>query len=313
MPLTAENDNSAEFFLPEFIQQFLPDRDSLESILEAGDFTRDRRLTLEITLSLLLNMVRPGERLGYQKVIDRFFSDTGLAFDQEEVVKPPDKAAFNRARKKIPPAVCQIMFAQACEYAQSLARAHAKLTWNGFRVCAIDGTKKNLPNSDELQDFFEAPHHAHFPQMITGVLFDVLAKIPLNYMRAPFNTSEREMALALLEELGPGDLLLLDRGYPGYRLFLALIQQQVDFLIRLPKDGMFKEIQDLLARGKKDGKVTLYPPKSLTKENPDADLPPLTLRVVAVTLPGTQEPAVFITTLLDCHRYPRRALRNLYH
>ena len=71
--------------------------------------------------------------------------------------------------------------------------------------------------------------------MITGVMFDVLAKLPVNYMRAPFNTSEREMAMELIKELGPGDLLVLDRGYPGYRMFHAIINQPVEFLIRLPK------------------------------------------------------------------------------
>jgi hypothetical protein len=313
MPNAAEKHGSADCFLPEFIQQFLPDRNSLESILDARYFTRERRLTLEVTLALLLNMVRPGERLGYQKIIDRFFSDTGLAFAQAEVSKPPDKAAFNRARNKIPPAVCQILFARASEYAQSLAREHAKLTWKGFRVYAIDATKKNLPRSDELLDFFEAPQHAYFPQMITGVLFDVLAKLPLNYMRAPFNTPEREMALALLSELGPGDLVLLDRGYPSYRVFQAIIEQGADFLIRLPKDGMFKEIQGFLARGKKDGKITLQPPQGLIKKHPAAHFPPLTLRVVVVALPGTQERAVFITTLLDRPKYPLSALRTLYH
>jgi hypothetical protein len=55
-----------------------------------------------------------------------------------------------------------------------------------------------LPASDELSDFFEAPP-THFPQMITGVLFDVLAKLPLNYMRAPSNTPERDMALELFQ------------------------------------------------------------------------------------------------------------------
>ncbi len=112
MPSTAEIHDSADFFLPEFIQKFLPDRNSLESILDPRYFTRERHLTLEVTLALLLNMVRPGERVGYQKVIDRFFSDTGLAFAQAQVSKPPDKAAFNRARKKIPPEVCQILFAR---------------------------------------------------------------------------------------------------------------------------------------------------------------------------------------------------------
>jgi hypothetical protein len=313
VPTPLEHDASADFFLPEFIQRFLPDRKSLQSLLDTRFFSRVRRLRLEITLALMLNMVRPGERVGYQKVIDRFFSDTGLAFPDQEICKPPDKAAFHRARKKIPVEVCQILFAEAVAYAQSLARQQDQLTWNGFRVYAIDGTKKNLPASDELSDFFEAPRHAHFPQMITGVLFDVLAKLPLNYMRAPFNTPEREMALALLPELGPGDLLVLDRGYPGYQMFQAVMAQGVDFLVRLPKDGLFQEARAFLARGKRDGKITVSPPKKLLREQPPENYPPLTLRIVAVSLPGAAADAVFITTLLDSAKYPRRALGNLYH
>jgi len=313
VPTPAENDASADFFLPEFIQRFLPDRKSLQSLLDTRFFSRVRRLRLEITLALMLNMVRPGERVGYQKVIDRFFSETGLAFSHQKVVKPPDKAAFHRARKKIPVEVCQLLFAEAVACAQSLARQHEKLTWNGFRVYAIDGTKKNLPHSEALLDFFEAPRHAHFPQMITAVLFDVLAKVPLNYMRAPFNTPEREMALELLRELGPGDLLLLDRGYPSYGMFLALLKQQIDFLIRLPKDGMFQEARAFLARGKRDGKITVFSPQKLLREHPPENYPPLTLRIVVVSLPGTAEDAVFLTTLRDSKKYPRRALRNLYH
>jgi hypothetical protein len=221
VPTAAANHASADLFLPEFIHRFLPDRKSLQSLLDTRFFSRVRRLSLEITLALMLNLVRPEERVGYQKVIDRFFSETGLACSHDQVVRPPDKAAFHRARQKIPAKVCQILFAEAVAYAQSLTSQH-------------DGMKKTLPASDELSDFFEAPHHAHFPQMITGVLFDVLAKLPLNYMRAPFNTPERDMALELLKELGSGDLLLPDRGYPGYRLCHAMIIQGVDCLVRLP-------------------------------------------------------------------------------
>jgi Transposase DDE domain len=313
VPVPAENDASADLFLPEFIYRFLPDRKSLESLLDTRFFSRVRRLSLELTLALLLNMVRPGERVGYQKVIDRFFSETGLAFSPDRCLKPPDKAAFQRARQKIPTQVCQLLFAEAVDYAQSLASQHDQLTWNGFRVCAIDGTKKTLPASDELRDFFEAPHNAHFPQMITGVLFDVLAKLPLNYMRAPFNTPERDMALELLKELGPGDLLLLDRGFSGFRLFHAIITQGADFLVRLPNNGLFLEARAFLAQGKRDGKITIYPHAALLREHPDETLPPLTLRLVKVALPGTAPDAVFITTLLDSKKYPRRALRNLYH
>gem|GEM_PF-2118317 len=48
----------------------------------------------------------------------------------------------------------QILFAEAVAYAQSLARQHEKLTWNGFRVYAIDGAKKNCTASGFLDTSF---------------------------------------------------------------------------------------------------------------------------------------------------------------
>ena len=76
---------------------------------------------------------------------------------------------------------------------------------------------------------------------------------------------------------------------------------------------MFQEVRDFLARGKRDGKITIFPPQNMIKENPDAHFQPLTLRVVVVSIPGAQGKAIFITTLLDRPKYPPRALRNLYH
>ena len=78
------------FSSPNSSYVFFQNRKSLQSLLDTRFFSRVRRLSLEITLALMLNMVRPGERVGYQKVIDRFFSETGLAFSHQKVVKPPD-------------------------------------------------------------------------------------------------------------------------------------------------------------------------------------------------------------------------------
>jgi len=102
MPLSAENENAAHFFLPEFIQRFLLDRATIAPLLDHRWFSRLRRLNLEITLALIINRVRPGERVGYQKVIDRFFSETGLAFGNPKGVKPPTKRRFIGPARKFP-------------------------------------------------------------------------------------------------------------------------------------------------------------------------------------------------------------------
>jgi hypothetical protein len=313
VPATADSHPLDHFVLPEFIFRFLPDSKKTDSSLDDRHFSRKRRLTLEITIALLINMVRPGKRDGYQKVIDRFFSDTALAFEEDTCTKPPDKAAFCRARKKIPVSIFEGLFDKATRVAETLADPQTSLRWKGFRVFAIDGTKKNLPDTPSLRAYFEAPAGAHFPQMITCALFNVLAKIPINFIRGPFWTPERVMAKELINDLGLGDLLLLDRGFPSYELFFEMLQQGIDFLVRLPKDGMFKEVTQLLACGKRDGKITLSPPKALLKEHPNQTFPTLTLRVVRLSVPGTKEPLILITTLLNRKKYLPSELRELYH
>jgi len=281
--------------------------------LNEGDFSRNRRLTLEITLAVLINMVRPGKRDGYQKVIDRFYSDTQLAFQNEESQKPPDKSAFCRARKKIPYTIMEDLFEKTATFARQLAEKNSSLLWKGFRVFGIDGTKKNLPDSQQLRDCFEAPDGANFPQMLTCALFDVMAKVPINVIRGPFWTSERLMAQELIKDLHAGDLLLLDRGYPSYKLFFDMVQQGIDFVVRLPKNGMFKAAKTFLASGKRDGKITLHPPKKLLKEHPDVNFASLKLRIIKVSIPGSKKPLILITTLLDRKKFPATELRDLYH
>lgn len=307
MPITPESDDSKPFFFPEFIYRFLPERHQLDDVLDQRHFSRKRRFTLVVTIALLLNMVRPGLRDGYQKVIDRFFSQAR----DDDPQRAPDQAAFVGARKKLPLAVFQELFEKGVTAGQALAATGKALLWKGMRVFAIDGTKKNLPDSEQLRDYFGAPRGAHFPQLITAVLFDVLAKLPINFVRGPFNTPERDLAMELLEDLGPGDLLIMDRGFPAYWLFHEIIRQGIELLVRLPKDGKFKEVRAFLKSRTRDGIVTLKPPKDLLKEQPD--LPPLTLRVLKIRLPKAKDPLILITTLRSRERFSLEELCDLYH
>lgn len=298
----------------DFIFSFLPQRRSdIDTSFEENVFSRERKLSLPITIALIINMVRPGMRFGYQEVINRFYSDTGLAHD--EGIAPPNKAAFFRARKKLPFDVLSELFQKAVNKAAELASTLGGSTWKGHRVLAIDGTKKNMPYSEQLAESYRVPHGAHYPQMLSCALYDVLAKIPVNVMWGAYDTSERAVALELIEELGAGDLLLLDRGYPGFELFEKMLGQGIDFLVRLPDNGLFKAIKEFLAKGHRDGLVTLQPPEELVRQrlNSGETAPsPLQLRVVKVRTPG-HKTALFVTSLTDRATYPLRSLRELYH
>ena len=314
MPTSYDNSKNEANYSLEFISRFLPQsRQDVDASFNGEDFTRNRKLPLTITLALIINMVRPGKRFGYQEVINRFFSDTSLA--HEKGLTPPDKAAFLRARKKVPFDVFSGLFKKAVEKATSLASSYAGAKWKGFRLVAIDGTKKNLPQSKELAQEFGVPHGAHYPQLLSCALFDVLLKIPLNLMWGAHDVSERTMALELIKDLGPGDLLLLDRGYPGFELFEKLLSQGADFLVRLPDNGLFKPVAEFLAQGHRDGKVTLNPPQELVRQrlkNGEPAPVPIRLRVVRMRTKGSKT-ALFITTLTDKTAYPISTLRELYH
>lgn len=299
----------------EFISAFLPQRreDIDCASFAENDFSRERKLSLPVTIALIINMVRPGKRFGYQEVINRFYSDTGLAHDKG--IEPPDKSAFSRARKKLPLGVLSELFRKAADKAVGLAATLGGSTWKGHRVLAIDGTKKNMPHSEQLAESYGVPHGAHYPQMLACALYDVLAKIPVNVMWGDYTTSERALALELIEELGAGDLVLLDRGYPGFELFEKMLRQGVDFLVRLPDNGLFRAIKEFLAKGHRDGLVTLRPSEELVRQrlNSGQTAPaPLQLRVVKVRTPG-HKTALFVTSLTDRATYPLRSLRELYH
>ncbi|MGD9505602.1 MAG: transposase [Syntrophobacteraceae bacterium] len=159
------------------------------------------------------------------------------------------------------------------------------------------------------------PSGASFPQLLTCVLYDVLAKIPLNVVYGSFTTSERSMAKLLCEDLGESDLLLMDRGFPSFELFGEMLTLGFQFMVRLPKTGMFKEIRTFLNSGGIDDVLVIHPPDALIKERQWRGEPipaPICLRAVSIELPDGKK-AVFVATLLDKTTYSRIQLMELYH
>jgi hypothetical protein len=316
VPTNSQAATDFNLFSLDFLNKFIPKQKSdSQSTIKSKDFSRDRKLTLPIVLALIINMVRPGKRFGYQEVINRFYSDTGLAHRGDFDGTPPDKAAFCRARQKLPLDVFQEIFGKAVSKAQEMAAQMGETTWHGFRVVAIDGTRKIMPYSEQLEAFFGIPSGSSFPQMLACALYDVLVKIPLDAVYGPFDSSERDMARLLYRDLKNSDLLLLDRGYPSFELLCEMCSLGFQFMVRLPITGLFKEVRVFLENGRREGTLTIHPPLSLVKElkKQGKSIPgPLCLRVIKMRLPNGKE-ALFITSLLDKGKYSLAQLRELYH
>jgi len=251
-------------------------------------------------------MVADANRRGYRHLLDAFWDEArshGLALPTEH---PISGASFCNARAKITSELLRHMIQElAASSAGEPAFAAAPL-WYGRRVFAVDGTKINLQRSEDLASAFGVPEGGYCPQILVSTLLDVGARAPVDVEVSPFATSEREHLLKLLPRLQPGDVLVLDRGYPSHEILQALVRAQVHFLVRVPAAETFAAIDGLRASPGDDYLYWVEPPPGSPPH-----WHPLALRAVRLYRPG-EEPSYFLTSLRRGEASPKE-LRDLYH
>ncbi len=143
-----------------------------------------------------------------------------------------------------------------------------------------------------------------------SMLYDVFNHVTLDAQIAPCTDSE----VSLLEKPGACDLLLLDRGYPGFWLLFLLKAKGVEFCVRLKGDWWLK-VKDFTGSDEVEREVVF----SLSKKDRKklADYPyyqdtTITCRLIKVILAdGSKE--ILCTSLLDAEKYPYEEFAGLYH
>ncbi len=102
----------------------------------------------------------------------------------------------------------------------------------GFRVLAIDGSKIVLPDNKEMRDEFgtiawtsgkNAEIQGERPYALASVLYDVLNRVALDATLGKAKAYEVDLAVAHLSQTRVGDLLVMDRNYPSYRMLASII------------------------------------------------------------------------------------------
>ena len=268
------------------------------------DFSRRGPLTPELLTTLLLYMVADGNRRGYQHLLAGFWDEArsyGLELPTE---RPVSAASFCTARHKITPDLLRHMLHEIAS--NTFEKAFESQRWHGRRVFAIDGTKINLQRSPELESAFGVPEGGYCPQVLVSVLLDVCAKAPVDVEVDPFASSEREHLFSMLPSLAPGDILVLDRGYPSHAVLQTLAQEGIDFLIRVPSSSTFAIIDELRQSSGDDYLFRLDPP-----EGSPTEWTPITLR--AIRLRNANGDETFFLTSLRRQHFSRKQLRQLYH
>ena len=248
-----------------------------------------------------------------QRELDRFYKEVSQSdFNIREVTK----GAFTQARAKLNPwaftrlnEVAVNSFYEGAEYYE----------WHQMRLLAVDGTRLVLPNHPSVAQEFGVHQFgpkADSPRSLAmgSLLYDVLNLITVDSQIAPYASSERDLLMQHLDKINPGDLLLLDRGYPSFWLLFLLKAKGIEFCVRL-KDDWWLKVKDFTESSDKERIVTFTLPKkdrNKLKDFPQMQDATIACRLIKVELENGEK-EVLCTSLTDAQTYLYEEFEQLYH
>lgn len=148
------------------------------------------------------------------------------------------KQAFSKRRRCIKWEAIQELFLTATKEFYKTAQYK---TFHGFVLAAIDGSRINLPDSDELKSVYgeQITSGSGQNQALASCAFDVLNEFYLDALLMPCKSSERELAKQHIENIKTygfkKTLYIFDRGYPSADLIKEILRQKSSFLFRCDK------------------------------------------------------------------------------
>jgi len=185
----------------------------------------------------------------------------------------------------------------------------------GLRLMAIDGTVENLPDTPENHAAFGRPGtdrgEGAFPQVLCVYLCECGTHGVVDAGFWPCHSSERKGAARLLRSVGPGMLLMWDRGLHSYAMLANARRRGAHVLGRL-KANIRPQWIRTLADGSWLG--WLWEVNERGRRTRRRQL----VRVIEYTLmdparPGHGALHRLITTLLSAEAYPAQELACAYH
>ena len=250
-------------------------------------------------------------------------------------------AAYCLARALLPLTVFQSVLHDSIKALIPGTRAEG--LWHGHRTFLVDGSAFSMPDTPELQGRFGQPAAQRpgcgFPVAKILALFHAGTGALLKVMVTPLRSHEMASVAGIHPALGPGDVLIGDRGFCSYAHLAMLVKggvhavfrvhqrQIVDFTPHRPhaRPGEARAAKGLprsrwlRGLGVLDQMVEWFKPEArpewMTPER-YATLPEtLTVRELRyrVGRPGFRTKAVtLVTTLGDAEEYPPGAIADLY-
>ena len=231
------------------------------------------------------------------------------------------RSAVTRARKKVSWIVFRDILKDAVDLAYKLWPRDPSYLWHGMTVIAIDGSKDDLPATEENRKEFDPQSgldhegRGHYPQCLVSTAYDVFRRLPVARTVVSIHGSERDEALELVASIRPGAVLLFDRGYPSYHLICSLRDHYKGyFLFRCPAECTFPAVEEFVRSGRQEGYILLHPSNSFLqglsrRQRKKAKV--IQLRIIRLVSPdGTV--SVLLTNLLNQSNFSGEEIISLY-
>jgi len=243
---------------------------------KATHFTRSGKISFQSLILFMLNYTKKS----LQIELDGFF----------KMMNEPSitKQAYSKARQKILP----IAFIKLADNITDWYYGDDDFKkFKEYRLMAIDGSVLEINNSEIMRQEFGYVENQKlkFARAQSSCLFDIENGMIIASKIARYGTSERRLALELIEKLKQfglkNDLILLDRGYPSTQLMASFEADGIKYLMRVSSRFLkvINEAKD------EDQIVTVKIKKKLIKT-----------RVIRLVLDSGVEETL-ITNILDAH------------
>ena len=210
---------------------------------------RHRLLPARVTAYYVLALALFSQS-SYEEVM-RFLVE-GLAWQSgwSQQWRIPTKAAIFQARRRLGPEPLQALFEGT---ARPLAGPESRGAWlRAWRLMSVDGSCLDVADTPENVLAFGRPGSwrsegggGAFPQVRLVGLCEVGTHAIVDAALGPYARGERELARSLLRSLGPGMLVLADRGFYGHELWREAAATGAELLWRVRLDVALERERDL--------------------------------------------------------------------
>lgn len=278
-----------------------PDDRVLAAIEEAGvKEVRNRvlpaRLMVYFTLALWLDFGK-----GYVRVLTGLVTGLRWARGGWGGYRMPTDGAISLARTRLGDRPLKLLFD---ETARPVGRAGMDgVFWRGRRLVAVDGTVFDLPACAQNEAEYAIPSNGRLPQARLVAVAECGSLALMGAELDSIAVGERTLFERLLPRLGEGMLLLADRGFPSYDLYVKAQATGADLLWRVSASFTLPVVARL-----KDGTY-------LSELRGDRKGQRVTVRVIEYSVhddDGTSEVFALITNLLDPDQAPALELARNY-